>query len=446
MRRQFMLAILCLCLSFSSTLASIPETEPSFPLDLLRAVLWGEPICPPEEVFLEAGIPAFTVVLVQTQWFDKHPHQVDDPEHRQYCMKLTEPERLKFMIRIDDHTQVWWMPEDVYRTIPNPEDLKRRFPPNEQTHDYHREMAFAGMGCGYAWFVYAPICDWIYLQERLQLIGGDDRLAAAVRGTTIEDRRSHTRKSCLAILGNAGPAVIPYVNHAIQTKLETRQVIIANLNRAVAPAVTNYLIELAAGDDPEVMAGARTSLIRHPCAEAVSLYECWLREDAGRSDVENLLTACRQVRLASLPDLLPRVLESPSHFGEYTLAFNILRELSGPKIPNQLEQDAELIERSNYQRGGRDDSDEISRAVHRIISSQDPEAAAVIALSLALRVDKGGKGEVNRAGILILRGLPAGTWQKLLRRVSHTTWDIELERIRQIAAEVEKISPEGMKE
>ncbi len=219
--------------------------------------------------------------------------------------------------------------------------------------------------------------------------------------------------------------------------------IIANLNGAMAPAVTDYLIELAASVDPEVVAGACTSLIRHPCAEAASLYERWLREDAGRSDVENLLTACRQVRLASLADLLQRVLESPSHYWEYMLAFKIQRELSDTGIPSQLERDAELIGRLNYPRDGRSDSDEISQAVHRIISSRDHEAAAVIALSLALQVTKGGTGEANRAGIKILRGLPEGTWKQLLQRVSHTTWDFELERIRQIAAEVEQGSPEG---
>lgn len=443
MRGPFAPAFLCLWLCIFSSAASASEREQSLPLDLLQAVLWGEPECQPEEVSLEADIPAFTVVLVQTQWFDKHPRQADNPEHRRYCMKLPEPERLKYMIRIDDHIQVWWIPEDVYKTIPNPGRLSSQIPLNEQTHRYHREMAFAGIGHGYAWFVHAPISEWIYLQEQLHLLGGDDSLAAAIRGTTVEDQRSQTRKGCLAVIGNAGPAVIPYVNHAIQTKLETRQVIIANLNGAMAPAVTDYLIELAASVDPEVVAGACTSLIRHPCAEAASLYERWLREDAGRSDVENLLTACRQVRLASLADLLQRVLESPSHYWEYMLAFKIQRELSDTGIPSQLERDAELIGRLNYPRDGRSDSDEISQAVHRIISSRDHEAAAVIALSLALQVTKGGTGEANRAGIKILRGLPEGTWKQLLQRVSHTTWDFELERIRQIAAEVEQGSPEG---
>jgi len=349
--------------------------------------------------------------------------------------KLTEADLRERFNRIDSHIQVWAVSLQGHPAAG--EALKNALQPNEHVHERHRETAFLGRGRGHAWYMHAPIYTWIYARERLKLAGGDDPLEAAVRGMSVEDKGSWTRNGCAAILGAAGATAIPYVARAAAAKNPHRKQMVCAFYHARKPAVTEWLIRQCDSDDPEVAAAARHTLVWTPRKEAAKLYLRWLAEGAGKTGVLREVHACREVEVAEARPLFQKILRAPASVWEYRAALEGLRELSGKKIPPALLAAEQTIREQGYGKGkGSPEAQaEVEKAVTQILAAGDPEAAAMIGLSLAAAVTKGGSRPANEAGIRVLRDLPDDVGKDLVKRVLRSCKQEHQQRkLREVAA------------
>lgn len=396
---------------------SRPEEDGRAQLEILKTVLHGYPLGTMHETTLDDGVTALTVVFRETRWESKEQSQIVS---KWFCtqedaMALPEAERLKKLNKIDNHIQVWLVP--LHDMATSPTELKKSLPISNNPHEHYREKAFVGKDHRFAWFAYAPIPQWIRMQQELELQDGDDYLAAAIRGTTIEDRGDGTRNSCLAILGGAGPTVIPYIDAAIEDGHPQREMILRNLYGSKSKTVTQWLVRQATAEDEAVRRGARHCLIHSPRRGAMPLYQQWLSAEAGTSDVYHLLKACRAVEMPGLRDLLPQVLVSPSSVREYRLAFELQRELSSEDIPPAILNCEKTIRQFGYASGKNYSQEKVDNAIIRILASNDQEAVATIALSLAIAITKGDIRPVRAAGVRILRALPDGKGMTLVSKL-----------------------------
>src|SRR5436190_17475257 len=152
--------------------------------NLIREPMAGTP----ERVTLANQVQGWSVLFQYTDWQLKStPQSVELSARMEANAKaLPEAERLKEMNRFDDFIQVW-----LFRAEQSPAldaKLKDFLVLTQRPNRYHRELAFLGQGRGYGWYAFMPVYDWTRLQRQLQLHGGEDALAAQVRGLSIEDR------------------------------------------------------------------------------------------------------------------------------------------------------------------------------------------------------------------------------------------------------------------
>jgi hypothetical protein len=436
-------------------------------VDALMPAGLGKPLGEPTETVLPGGTRALTVVFVEERWELKALPQSGELAAKwfQDAMRLPEAERLKHMDHIVDHVQVWAVP--LAPGAKAGAALKAVLPPSPLPHEFHREPAFLGNGRGHAWYMYAPIYAWIYANDKLQLSDGDDPLAAAVRGTTVDDNGSCTRNSCLGILARAGAKALPYVEKALAEQRPERVMIVQSFYESKDPQVTEWLMRQAGSADEDVAKAAKYALVSKPRREAAALYLKWLEEALGRKDSESfynrwqLLKACRVAPAPGLDAVLRRAVQSPCGPRDYVEAFQALREIAGPPIPKELAEARREIDRQSENAGRhafkRDpqgdwisrhvgdpyDQRKVDGAVAAIIASPDHEAAAAFGFELATC---GGKVEsklllnLQRAGLAILRGLPDGMGRRL---VSHLQKEFfpennNIRELKAVAAELEK--------
>jgi len=433
------LEIVVSCYIISATLLADPSVNCESQIELLKTVI-GVPIEKIHEVTLEGGVKAVTQVFQETRWKLRSGSQSEKHVSRmiRHAMALPEAERLKMMNKIENHVQVWLVPLQDPPWVPS--NLKKGLPPCEKSHEFHREMAFVGERDGFAWFAYAPIPRWIQMQKKLGLKDGDDHLEAAICGTTVEDRGRYTRNGCLAILGSTGPMVIPYLEAAVKDKHPWREKIIRNLYNSKSEAVTQWLMRQTTSKDEAVRSGARHCLIWSPRKKAMPLYRCWLSEEAGKKEVFRLLKACRAVRMPELLGLLQKVFESPLSIGEYRLAFEMQRELSGQDTPEIILDGERKILRHGFDGGDNFDLKMICEATSQILSSDDLDATAIIAISLATTGSKAGGGSIIRkTGIQILEALPDGRGRNLAMRLARSCKDTQKKRLEGIAGRLQSL-------
>ncbi len=376
---------------------------------------------PPRTVTLGNGIKAQTIVFQHTEWQLKElPQSVFlsqqlDTEAR----VLPEKERLERMNRFDDYTQLWLVP-----LAENPgadAKLKELLPPNQQPNRYHRELAFLGQGRGYAFYGHMPIYEWTALQSQLNLRDGDDPLAAAVRALSIEDQGGMTRNSMEGVLAAGGAKAIPYLKQVIATTNFARG--FAILGYMKDREATRLLLQSATSPNPEKADVARQMLESYPRPEAESLYLKWLDQDAGRKPVLELLRACARMAPRKLAPYLPRVLASPKSVNEYCYAFEQARSIAGKSIPAELLMLEEQIEHFGYASSTNFNQAKVDQAVAQILQTRDPEAAAMIALRLAVATTKGDWRAANKAGVEVLHKLPGNSGKDLIRRVENSISD-----------------------
>jgi TonB family protein len=354
-----------------------------------------------------AGKRVKTVQLCATRWTLKAYPQSVDLGHRmeRRYMRMPERERIKHMNRIQRCIQLWWSPAG---------NLKEQLRPARRSpHPHHRELAHLGQKGGSHWYAFAPIHDWIRLQREMALRGGDDPLEGALRGLRISGASGDpTSTSCHYVLAKAGPRALPYIERAIQKRLPQRGRAVNVLRESRDRAVTAWLIRRVSSTDREVREAARGALLAQPPrAEAKELYARWLGEKAGKEDLFEELYACHALRVEGVRKHLPRVLARPGRMAEYRMAKELSRQLAGRPFAKAI-----LEAERAFLRGGcrRREQTAVDKLVKAVLRAGDPEAAAVVAASLAAMTSKGGCDSANAAGVRILRKLPRRAGRKLV--------------------------------
>lgn len=371
-----------------------------------------------ECVTLENGTPATVFTFCQTQWDLKDSPQsatVHDKLTRKY-MDLPESVRLEHMRRIEDVVQIW-----VVQRVPSQntiEQIKKMIPLCSQSHRCYRDVAFLGHGSGHSWFAYMPIIEWVDLQEALQIKGGDDPFAAALRGLSIPDITNSTVGGSMAILARSIPRSFDVVREAIATKHPKRELAIQSFEYSKDERAVDFLIECVSLGDHEASSAARNLLLYKADEKARGLYLQWLKEGAGKKSVYTELIACSKLHIREAAPILPSIMKSASSVAEYFKALEFSRELAGGEMPPALREAERAIMHFGYRSGRNYDPHRVREAVQIILLHPDREAAAAVALNLAIFQVKGDGSPVQEAGIEILRRLPGGVGIGLVDQVS----------------------------
>lgn len=401
--RGFSRIILLLALGSARPAPAIPDLSDL--LDRVRESLPRQEILRgPAPVTWPGGVQGETVVFRQTTWELKDPPQSAAVSGRMQteAMNLPQSERLKRMNRIEDHMQMWFV--SLTRYPQAGAGLKARLQPLSLTNRFFRETAFLGQKDGWACYAYMPIYHWIYLQKKLELQGGDDPIPAAARGLTIHDQGGMTANSMEWILAKAGLRALPHLERVVQTTNYSRALRVLGL--IPGKESTRLLEKYCSSPNPNIAKAARNSLIYYPHPEAGELYFHWLNEDAGNVPVYRLLMTCAEVNEARLGSFLPRILARPRSRQEFRHAFELSRTLEGQPIPKALLQAEKDIKTYGYKSGENYAPEKVDAAAAILAQSEDIEAAAQIAVTLACATTKGDWTPANLAGLAVLKQLP----------------------------------------
>lgn len=387
----------------------------------VRAQKVGEP----DEVKLTARVRAGTVLLQRTRWVMKFMVQsfVHSLSLRTRYMKLPEAERKKHMVRHDDFIQAWWVRRADLQG--QPAALKKLLKPTRRPHPLHREVTFLGTDSRFAWYVYAPIHDWVRIQKALSLGGGDDAMSALIRGLGIKDKHDATQVGCFYLLSDRGAMAISALEKAISNKRAQRGQAIRAVGRDRGKVVTSWLMRLVGMTDQVVSKAARSALLYPPRKVATSLYVKWLATGAGKRSVGRELTACAAVNAAGAAPIIPRILASPHRVTEYRQALILRRTLAKKPVAQALFDAEQRVIRAGFSSGSRQpDRPALAAGVKAILGSPDSEAAAVIGLSLALFVSKGNYEATNKAGLDILKKVAGDQGLMLVIHLSKALRDL----------------------
>lgn len=385
---------------------------------------WRLQAAPPTEAPLAGDVTAKHVLFCQTRWESKVADQVINFLREQEQMRLPEAERLKVMNRLDDFSEMWFV-----RVADHPNAgpaLKAAIHPGSQTNQYYRELAHLGSVQGYACYAFMPIYEWAGIQRLLNCQGGDDPLAAAVRGLSVDDRGTMTANSCSDILAAAGGKAVPYLKPLLGTPNSSQAVRSLIYNQSTE--ATELLLECAKSANPDLARQAKHYLSALPRAAAVELYFHWLAEDAGRTSVLYLLEACARFDKPRLAPFLPRVLASPSSAHELRRAFELSRSLVGQEIPARLIAAEAIIRKFNPRSTNGPTQQDFEAAVTELTQAEDAEAAACIGVSLAVATGKGLPSQVNPAGISILQQLPNHQGRDMAKALYNSSADDNVKR------------------
>ncbi|MFH2006397.1 MAG: hypothetical protein ABI333_07420 [bacterium] len=387
----------------------------------IAGVVRAQKVGAPREVTVKGDLIAGEVILQRTRWDLLYMGQ--SAAHglglRAKYMKLPEPERSKHLRRVDNFVQVWWVPLADAPAVGS--ELKRYLKPTPRYHEQHRELAFVGRDSRFAWYLYAPIRDWVRVQRELSLGGGDSAFAGLIRGLGVKDRHGSTALGCHWLLGDAGPAAIGALEKVIADKHPQRRDAIRAVGRHSSGAMTAWLMRLTAAPDKEVSGAARAVLLHPARKEARALYVRWLDEGAGKRWVREELSACAAVDARAAMPILSRILASPHRIYEYQQAFQLSRRWAGRPIAQSLLRAAETIRRAGFSIGRREpDRSKLAEGAKVLLGSPDGEAAAVLALSLAVFMSKGNYEATRRTGVEILRKLRGRRGERLVSHLAKT--------------------------
>jgi hypothetical protein len=372
-----------------------------------------------QTVQLDNQVEATTYLYKQSEWILKSIPQSAmlsqqmDREARQ----LPESERLKTMDKFEDYTQIWIV--SLHKYPQATAELKRFLQPLDKPNRFHRELAYLGHNQTEAWYAYMPIYEWTSLQKEAGLTDGDDRLAAAVRGLTLDDQGSRTRNSTSWILTEAGARALPYLEPLLSTTNDTTALnVIATIQ---AREATELLVRIAKGPNQQ-QARTVSHLLKHfPHPAAKELYFHWLEAQAGKEPVYELLLICAKLDEPRTAKYLPRILDHPKTLREFRLAFELSRTANHRPISPQLLQWEQEIKSYGYASSTNYNQTRVDAAAAKLMDSPDSEAAAVIGLSLVAATTKGDWRPANQAGIRILKGVPAG--ETTARRIAASVED-----------------------
>jgi hypothetical protein len=388
----------------------------------------------PSTTNLRDGTQLQTAQLTRTRWILRQAGQsvANSLRRRAEYLKLPPKERTRYMRRVDQVVQLWWMPRDE---LPAPgAKLLSRFDPPDSAHSRHREVAFLGESDANAWFIFAPIPTWVELQSAEKLTGGSDPVAAVIRGLAVRDPGGWTAFSCFDLLAGFGPQALDAVKKAVAKKRPQRGSAIRALGRHPDTRIGQALIRWVSSADPKVAGAARRALLEYPRRAAAALYERWLAAAAGKQPTLPLLRAIEKADVRQAVPHLQKVLARPHSVQEYLFAFRLSREFVGPEIPAVLSAATQTILKHGLRAGPArtPDPQAIDAAVEKVLSAGDAEAIAVTGLRLALFVSKGDYRAANRAGLEILERAPKDAGQKLVTRLGQNLQGTDLLKIQKL--------------
>jgi hypothetical protein len=259
-----------------------------------------------------------------------------------------------------------------------------------------------------------------------------------LRGAAItEDNGNCTRNTCECLLGAEGPRAIPYIEKALAAEHPSQYRLVGQLSQSTDSRVTAWLMAQTSSSNGQLAQAARVALIWSPRPEAAKVYVRWLEERIGQDPrqwgnetVTHLMGACEAVAASDLVRLLPRIMQHPTSIREYRYTFETARRLAGKPIPAAMEAAERTILDAAWGRAAATDS-QIDQAVRILAGPDDPEAAAIMGLCLAITGNKCNTELLHSAGLAILRQLPGGHVRRLVTHLAQT--HKEGENIRPVA-------------
>lgn len=372
------------------------------------------------------GVAGTTFIFRKTEWGmgDPQSPRGDEAEREKEYMALPEGERAKFMRRTDNDVQLWVVEKGKVRT--SGVEKKKAIHPKETKNEYYREVIYLGEDEGLMWFGYMPISQWMAVQKKLSLEGGEDPCHVALRGLAVKDT-THAMFACPELLSNAGVRALPLIEEAIAAKNPQREMAICAM-RGNEEEIVDFMIKHSSSTDPVVAKAARGSLLGRRLKKLEKFYLRWLDEGAGKRPVRWELSLCAEFKTKEAAPILPRILSSPTSVEEYWDALCFSRALAGGSIPPELLKAEDAIGRHGCTTSGEYDEEKVSEAVEVLSNHSDHEAAAAIGVVLALQGDHAAKGQaltennwpVRRSGVQVLRRLPGDAGRKLVELLART--------------------------
>ncbi|MHC4715696.1 MAG: SecDF P1 head subdomain-containing protein [Planctomycetota bacterium] len=280
---------------------------------------------------------------------------------------------------------------------------------------YFKKVVHLGEGLGLSWYAKAAIFDQERLRKALGLEGGDDRLALLTEALSIEDSGSVTRTSCTYLLGAAGDKAIPYVKAAVE---KNRLKAIRVLGHIRTDAATEYLKELYRAE--ATRRRAEYALIHRPYRKAAK--EEYLDMLRRRRYVFQAARACVEFRWKEAIRPLEAIYLRPKSTGEFEVAFRAKRTLEGRPVPAEIDNAQKELKRSAYAKAP-PTREALAAAKAALVESKDTEAAAVIAIRLALYGAKASRDRVEavrKIGREVLRGLPRRQTEEIVLRLARS--------------------------
>ena len=141
----------------------------------------------------------------------------------------------------------------------------------------------------------------------------------------------------------------------------------------------------------------------------------------------------RPITPAGARDVVKRVADSPWRLLEYREAVELWRSLSGRPFPAALLKAERTIRKHGIEYTDDFDAPRVAKATQVLARSQDVEATAAIALSLASYSAKSNHKPVNRAGIEVLLRLPGRAGFGLVERLMRTVKGDNIHSVRRVA-------------
>ncbi|MDY0001370.1 MAG: HEAT repeat domain-containing protein [Polyangia bacterium] len=405
----------------------------------MAQLLGYQEITSPETLRLKDGREARMALLQRTRWTMRDPAQstLGDLKRRSEYMRLPEKERLRHMERSDDFIQVWWFPAG--KVTLSVLSLASFLVPTDKPHRSHRELVLLGHDERSVYYAYAPIHEWVRFQQVERLIAGEDPKKAVLRGLDVKDAENLTSFLCSDLLASWGKDALPSVEEAVSKAKPERGAAVRALGRSGEGEVVSALIRWAGSSDPLVAQAARAALVETPRPEAKSLYVSWINSDAGLRPVEPLLWAIIATKAEVGAPVLARVLANPESVREFRTAFTLLRERSGRPLPKLLLDAEGVVRRSGTPQalaaGGQS---RVDGGVMVMLTVGDTEATAVVGLSLALTETKGGDPAVARAGVTVLKSLPAKAMETVVKHLARSLRGSDRFQVQRVVKEVQE--------
>ena len=310
-------------------------------------------------------------------------------------------------------------------TLPGEEDLPAdiagQIPWQDVAQEFFVKPVDMGRKMGRRWFARAPVYWQDHLREKLDLSGGDDRVALLVEGLAVEDKGRMTVNSCVGLLTKVGDRALPQLQAAVG-RYEGAYPVFGDLIRAIAgisgKRSTALLKELYASDSDQTRKTAAFGLIHEPFREeAKDEYLDMLHRGLRLREASG---ACTEFGWKEAIPLLEAICNKPSSWGVFISAYEAKLALENKSLAESLvEAKREVLREVPTSTGmGRT---KIERAKRIMVNSPAKEAAAVMAVQLAAWRGWKAPGEkvevVREIGRDILRHLPDETVAALLRKL-----------------------------